>query len=280
MSTTTNDVQGRLQRAPSPRLRHFVRSVWISHRGGAGGLVKQENVLPSGEMHLVIRLSEEPIVVYGGHDRGFRGYAAIGGPRACWYEKLVSCNAMTLGVQLLPGTAEALFGAPAAELAGKHVDLEDCWGLSASMLREELMEARTAERRMGLLEAALAARLPAHRALHPAVAGALQRLSAGSSVRDVVQQSGYSHRGFVSLFRRHIGLTPKLYSRLLRFQRVLVRAAANSKLPFAELAADAGYSDQAHFTREFREFAGMTPEAYRRAAPEAPQHVPVTAPRL
>jgi AraC-like DNA-binding protein len=98
---------------------------------------------------------------------------------------------------------------------------------------------------------------------------------ATSAVNDVVRASGYSHRGLVAIFRRAVGLTPKRYCRVLRFQRVLRRIAADREAAWADIALAAGYSDQPHFAREFREFTGVTPEAYRRAFSGATHHVKV-----
>jgi AraC-like DNA-binding protein len=97
----------------------------------------------------------------------------------------------------------------------------------------------------------------------------------GASVQQVVEDSGASHRHFIALFREATGLGPKTCSRLLRFQAVLRHLAAEPTLPAAQLAHDLGYSDQAHFQREFRAFAGLTPQEWKRAAPAHPHHVPV-----
>jgi AraC-like DNA-binding protein len=69
------------------------------------------------------------------------------------------------------------------------------------------------------------------------------------------------------------GLPPKQYARMLRFDRVLAQFALEPNQPWAELALQAGYSDQAHFNRDFLAISGMPPQAYRRAAPTASRHV-------
>ena len=142
-------------------------------------------------------------------------------------------------------------------------------------MRAELAEAPSIEARLDLFERLLAERLPVVRGLHPAVAQALQQFRTVTSVGDVVRSSGYSHRRFIALFSRSVGLTPKAYCRVLRFQDVLRRARRRMSASLIDIAADAGYSDQSHFTREFREFAGVTPADYRGRAPAFPHHVPV-----
>ena len=80
-----------------------------------------------------------------------------------------------------------------------------------------------ARSRLDAFERLLAQRLPVVRGLHPAVARALERLGSPTAVHEVVKQSGYSHRRFITLFSRAVGLTPKMYARVMRFQRALRR---------------------------------------------------------
>jgi AraC-like DNA-binding protein len=236
-------------------------------------------------MHLVFRLSDDPVrlITSGTANSEFvPGHAVVGGPRAAYYMKDITQPALSVGVQLRAGAAEALFGASAAEFTGRHVGLADLWGRSASLMRDRLLEASGPERQLDLLETMLSERLPEIRALHPVVAGALEYFGTSVSVREAVRRSGYSHRGFVALFRRTVGLAPKVYTRVLRFQRVLSECAKEDDrvrpVSWVDLAMRAGYSDQPHFIREFREFAGFTPEYYRRAALDASHHVATDMP--
>jgi AraC-like DNA-binding protein len=271
----------RMTRAPLLRLRPFVRCVWLSGRRSTGGVSEaRENVLPTGEMHVVFRLSDDALrlIVPGPVSSEFvAGHAIVGGPRAAYYTKCTARAALSVGAQLRAGAAEVLFGAPATEFTGRHVALEDLWGRQAELVRARLIEAGDPARQLDVLETVLLERSPAITALHPAVAGALAYFATAASVREAVRRSGYSHRAFVALFRKTVGLTPKTYTRVLRFQRVLAELSATTNTGCApswvDLAMRAGYSDQSHFVREFREFAGVTPEYYRRAAPAASHHV-------
>jgi AraC-like DNA-binding protein len=140
-------------------------------------------------------------------------------------------------------------------------------------MRDELAELSSPVERLDAFERMLADRLPIVRGLHPAVAQALQRFGAATTIHDVVKQSGYSHRRFIALFSRAVGLTPKTYCRVLRFQHILRRAGTGGLPTLIDLAMASGYSDQSHFNREFREFTGVTPTEYRSAAPRPPHHV-------
>jgi AraC-like DNA-binding protein len=247
----------------------------------ASPVADRERVLPTGTMHLVIRLSDKPLVLFddvAGCTSRDAGHAIIGGARSTYYVRDISEPASSVGAQLLPGASEILFGLPADELSGRHTLLEDLWGRSAVEARERLHEGDSPERRLDIFESLLAARLPRVYGLHPAVAHALERFMTTTDVRKVVRETGYSHRRFIALFNRAVGLTPKLFCRILRFQRVMELTAAKQPASRVDVALVAGYCDQSHFNRQFREFAGVTPGEYDEISPPSLNHVPV--PRL
>jgi len=273
-----------MQRAPHPLLARYVKTVWISQPAAAGShpAPAREHVLPTGLMHLVFRLSGPGVRIFddaaGGKGQPL-GPALAGGPRAAFYAKDISAPSHSVGVQLLPGAALALLGLPADELAGRHVSLEDLWGEShTALVREHLLAAATPQQTLRRLEALLLQRLRAGPAqgAHPLVEQALRQFEAGMSVEEAVARSGYSHRQFIRLFSQAVGLGPKLYGRVRRFQKAL--PMLQGPMGLAAVAMEAGYSDQPHLSREFREFAGLTPEQYRLARPASANHVLVPQP--
>jgi len=271
----------RLVRPPAPALRPFVKALWaVNDDLPAGDAPTRERILPTGEMHLVFRLSDDPVRLHErANDRGHAvGLAVVGGMRTAPYLRDVPPRRRSVGVQLHPGVARLVLGVPADALAGRHWALEDLWGAEAARARERLLDAEGLSDRLDTLEALLAERLPRPHALHPAVALAIERFGAAASVGEVVRETGRSHRAFIALFRSAMGVSPKVYCRVQRFQRVIRRLAADPWAVWSDVALDAGYSDQPHFVREFRRLAGLAPSEYRALAPRA-HHVPLRAPR-
>ena len=272
-----------LMRAPvrSARLRPFVQALWASEPG-PGATARpgaREHVLPTGAMHLVFRLSGPPLRLFSdAHDLDGQGvgHALVGGPRERFYVRDVSQPCASVGALLRPGVALPLFDAPEDALAGRHTPLADLWGASAPLALARLQETSDLEARLDVFEALLLDRLAdSFHGLHPAVAEALAPLRMGAlQVRELAAHSGYSHRRFIELFRGATGLAPKAYARVHRLDRVL-DLAADAKLGWAEIAHEAGFADQSHLAREFGEIAGLSPQAWRRAAVAgAPRHVP------
>lgn len=265
-----------ITRPPRPPLLPFVSIIWTSDECVASPAAQEtrEHVLPTGHMHLVFRLSDAPLRVFDGAEdlEGCTyGSAVVGGARSTFYARDISKPSASVGAMLRPGAALALFGVSAAELAERHTRLDELWRNSEGA-RARLLAARSPTERLATFESLLAARLPSVRGLHPAIAFALARFGARDNVLSIVAQTGYSHRHFIGLFREAVGLAPKTFARLQRFQHAL-RSASNPDASWASLALDAGYSDQAHFSRDFLELTGMTPSAYRRIRPARSNHV-------
>lgn len=262
----------------SPALRPFVRQLWISE-SAAQVAAGREHALPTGEMHLVFRLAGPALRLFSGADDEagsvIRG-PVVGGPRSSFYIKEIGASVLSVGVQLMPVAAMGLFGVSAAELAERHTPLSDLWGAGADSALDQLSSADGAHSRLRLLESLLAQRLPLPRAMHPAVAQLIKANGNGVRIDAAVRDSSYSHRGFIALFRQATGMSPKRYARLMRFRALLAMLHGPcTATPLGELALEAGYSDQAHMNRDFREFAGMTPLQYRVLAPPAANHVPL-----
>lgn len=267
-----------LLRLPMPILRPFVAQLWASGEplGVPDAAPWREHALPSGAMHLVVRLTDSPLRMADplkGEVAQTVAPSLVGGMRSGYYVRELLEPSCSVGAVLRPGAAGCLFGVTAGALAERHTSLEDLWGLAARDLRDRLLEQRRPEDRLAVFEAALAARLPRVHGLHPAVAQALAQFPSGASVAEVVRQGGVSHRRFIELFRQSVGLAPKTFLRVQRFQRALPALCAGPSL--AAVAADLGYSDQSHFNREFLAFSGVTPLAYRMRHGAELNHLPV-----
>jgi AraC-like DNA-binding protein len=253
--------------------------LWSTDAGTPfGGVAGQELVLPSGAMHLSIRLGNSPILVFIGNDQRPTdlGAAVIGGVRDSAFRKELAEPAASVGAVLRPGVAELLSNTPAGILANRHTRLEDIWGGSAlAEMTERLEEASTSEARMLVLEEVLARRLPRVQGVDPLISHMLAQLDQGCKVSDIVRDSGYSHRHLAQTFTQSVGMPPKSYQRLRRFNRVLDHLISGFNMSFAEAAADCGYADQAHMNRDFLRFTGLTPGHYRRIAPANARHVDI-----
>ena len=161
-----------------------------------------------------------------------------------------------LGVRFRPG--RALIGIPLEVLTDRRLPLGDLWGRSAGDLAERLALAPDTLSRIALLEAELTRRIAA---TDRRVDAAVERIVATGGrvpINGIASAVGVSRQHLARQFLRHVGITPKTFARVVRFERVL-RAVARGRRDWARLAADCGYFDQAHLIGDFRELAGAPP---------------------
>ena len=158
--------------------------------------------------------------------------------------------------------ARLFLGRPLRDLKNCVVELDDLFGRAAELLTQELHEAPSWDARFDILDRALAARILHARPPSPAVCGAWTRLvctGGRASIGGIVRAAGCSQRHLIAQFREEIGLSPKTLAMVLRFGRAVQIIKEGGGARLAEIAQDCGYYDQAHFSRDFRAFAGVTP---------------------
>jgi AraC-like DNA-binding protein len=249
---------------PRPPLAGFIDTIW--HYEGYDTPHRMDRILPSGDMGVVINLRDQGFRV---HDENFSG-AILCGAYSEFFTIDTAQQSYTLGIHFKPGGAFPFLRIPAGELKGRHVDLSDVWGARAGEMRERLLAARSIEERFRIVEATLLQQMKPRREPHPAVGGALHAIERTHSVAEVSAQIGLSPKRFADVFREEVGLTPKLFFRIRRFQHVLRRMSAGQPVEWADFALSAGYYDQPHFNHDFQAFSGLNPSSY---APRPPLYI-------
>ncbi|MEA2381605.1 MAG: hypothetical protein QOH72_1576 [Solirubrobacteraceae bacterium] len=211
--------------------------------------------VPSDEVHVIISFG--PKVRVPAPVRSF-----VAAPHTA--HAIVDSDGEQHGIELrlTPIGTHMLLGVPMYELADRVTPIEDLLGREGAELPERLYEAATWPARFALLDRLLAKRLAASRAPAPGVAHAWSRLVAthgAVSVETLAGEIGWSRRHLFARFREHTGLPPKVFARVLRFQRAAALMTDPRGPSLCEIALDCGYYDQAHLNRDFRAFAGRTP---------------------
>lgn len=268
-----------LHYVPPRPLSDFVELFWYYE--GVAASHARERLMPTGTVELVIGLQDDTGRIYP-RDRDddplvFRG-PVVAGPHAEYFAIDSVATMHAVGIHFKPGGAFPFLGVPAGELQNRHVSLDDLWGSYADEVHARVACASTPEGKLRALEVGLLGRLSLPLERHAAVGFALQQFArpVTRTVSDVTAQIGMSGRRFAGRFRDEVGLTPKLYCRVQRFQDALRRLhRRSSQLDLADLAYACGYFDQAHFNHDFRDFSGISPTAYLASATPHLNHVPL-----
>ena len=258
-----------LEHTPVPPLNRFVRMLWYARAPQANHI--RERILPSGHTQVILNLARDYLLdCPEGEPERRSSAAAVIGARSIYEIVNTSDMADLIGIVFQPD-GFPVFASDRADLfSNRGVDLENVWGTPVRGLRDHLRELPSPAERLHCFERFLArtfsSRLfeprPVH---HCAVNYALQQFAQAASVvtvRDVARSTGWSERRFSQVFREQVGLSPKVWCRLRRFQKAVTQLHAGADVRWASLALDCGYYDQSHFANEFRAFSGVDVTTY------------------
>jgi AraC-like DNA-binding protein len=261
---------------PPPALRPFIES--FSYWEGGERSNDRMMVTASRKLSLQIDLDDDRLCWYdpAGATHDLKG-VTVAGPQSrsfavdAWQPKIVR-------VVFESGGARPFLGASPRELRDTHISLEDVWGRDAGQLRQRLADANNPRAIFEILTVALRA-AAAHRdcSIHPAVARALAlvREDVDVTVTDLAERVEIGAKRLIRLFTDDVGLTPKLYLRIARFEQLIARVFREPRVDWVHVALEHGYYDQSHLIRDFNEFAGMSPAAYLLRRGQAAHHARV-----
>jgi AraC-like DNA-binding protein len=260
----------------APRLRRYVLG-YCGYEEETVGFTRRRE-LPSGEVILIIGFGPELRTTYPalapGRETTTRSFVAGLHDTHC----LVETPGTQAGIQvnLTPIGAHLLLGVPMHELTNRVVELDDLLGGPGALFIERLHGAPDWEARFGLIDEALVRRLDRARPVSPDVAWAWRRIveSRGrTAVAELCDELGCTRKHLARRFHEQIGVAPKTYAGVLRFQRAVHMLGhrdgenwmdarehgVGRGMSWGEIALECGYFDHAHMNRDFRRFAGTSP---------------------
>ena len=241
-------------RVPSGPLAEFVELIWVAEDYAPPHA--KERLMPGGAMNLVVGWNAHGVV-----------WSGASGVHTESMMLDTSAPFSIIGVSFKAGGGFPFFPMPAGELHNLTVPLDAVWGARAGELCERLMAAQAPAAKVAVVERALTAGARGKLDRHPAVRYAVAELGRTPEPRpvgSVVDEIGLSQRRFIEIFRNEVGVTPKAFSRVRRFQHVLGQVEHATDVDWTRVACECGYFDQAHFIHDFRDFAGVSPSTYLR----------------
>jgi AraC-like DNA-binding protein len=253
-----------LERIPAAPLNRCIRKLWYARLPNAPH--SQERILPTGRVQIILNLARDFLLdCPQGSEPIPQPPCLIIGARSVYEIVDTSDMADLIGIVFEPGGFPPFVRDPAHLFSNRSVDLESVWGATAPSLRDSLRELDTPQARLHGLEQFLFLKFNGCMTRHPAVDFALtrfQRAAGMATVREVAMSTGWSERRFSQVFREQVGFAPKVWTRIVRFQRAVQQLHNGADLPWAELALDCGFYDQSHFANEFRAFSGIDATTY------------------
>lgn len=248
---------------PSHRLDHYVESYWCyQFDGSASGYSPPNICIPKGTVEFILTLQGEAELLEGSNWERLDEVLIVGikSSPSVWR---VRGGTKLFGIRLKPETCLQLFGTPVADIYQKHTAIQNVVGTRLNWFIDLLRSAASTHQRIKIAESFLNKKLALFQSGDNLLTRALRTIwkEEGNITTSCLSKKVYiGERQLQRLFKISVGVSPKLYSRIVRF-RMAYEKAQTEKTAWTDVAYHHGYTDQAHFVKDFKTFTGLTPTA-------------------
>lgn len=265
---------------PSGRLSDLVKYMWFQDGYRPSG--KAERVLPGGSSQIILNLggkrfrhfSPDLNTSYEFDDLILTGVHS----KPVFLDSTTRIS--TIGIVLKEGAIPALLKLPATEFQNQVIALENLSLTGLSELKEKLHTTSSKPiAKLQLIENYLYQLIsPSH---HPSPAmnfavDQIRQTNGQINISEILEQTGYSRRWFIKKFRDTVGITPKLFARVYRFQHAVDLIRSEDSPNFPNIALECGYYDQSHFNHDFKDLSGIPPLDYHCTHGEEKNHLSIS----
>ncbi|WP_375435162.1 DUF6597 domain-containing transcriptional factor [uncultured Hymenobacter sp.] len=258
---------------PPDYLQEYVRYFWVLESASDCVEMRTFRMIADGYPGFILQQAEQQL---------FRDQTQKQWPRAFLYGQTTTAGDIsvpgpfrTLGVYFHPSALPAIFGFNADELTNSCVGLD----LLAPSLAERLINTQSVPKQIELLSNYLFEMAQKSKAaMSKDIQYSLRQIdksSGGICLRDLHQTLGVTERSFQRKFKQCVGIPPKLFSRICRFQVSLNQLRNHQYRKLSDVAFENDYGDQSHYIRSFQEFAGCSPFQYQKQVNELVENFPL-----
>lgn len=257
----TRQIQARIHKPSSP-LNSYLDS-FIFYRGN-NKMYPYERVFPDGTVQLIINLEENEKTLMSKN-----GLFTSQSLKKAWIKGVqkqhstyrLTNSETTLAIRFTTGGFYALTHIPATELQNIFIDAELIFGPSILSLRERLLCTTDISSIFRIVEEYCFNLFSSSADESSVVTSIINNIN--TPITDLAKSTGYSHKHMIRLFKKHVGVSPKYYQRMVRFNRALQDILSTTReVNWSDIVFDNGFYDQPHFIKEFQHFAGLTPNSY------------------
>lgn len=242
-----------------------------------------DRLLPNGETEILIDFHDTPQYIYDNNtlkEIQACNHVWAAGVRTEPITIPAGSMASMMVVSFKKGMSYPFYPFPVSEVADHVLDSDLIWGDEFALVREQMLETADIDRRFALMENFLLDKFASRLVVDECVSFAVSEMSRNPDRLNIARMNakiGYSQKHFISMFKRRVGLTPKAYLKIMRFQKAIrtIESIPGSSIDWAAISYDCGFYDQSHFINDFRVFSGFTPEEYLTKKSDYLNYVPV-----
>ncbi len=227
-----------------------------------------DRFLPDGNVNLVIDLTDYPKFIYDNDT-----LKEIQSCRNAWFSGIRNSyitipsgrESEMFIINFHKGRAYPFVEMPMNELTDYVVDGELVMSKGILDIREKILGLGSIRQKFIQTEKYLLKTFGKKLVVNPFTEFAVNRIIKSPdtlTIQHLSDKVGFSQKHFIKIFKEHVGVTPKSFLRLVRFQKAINEIELIKKANWTSVALDAGYYDQAHFINDFKSFSGFTPNQY------------------
>lgn len=241
----------------------------------------KDKFVPDGTTNLIIDFGDIPKYIYDNDTLAEKQEctrAWFSGMHTEYLTISSGIHSEMLVITFKPGGSSPFINLPLEGFSNKVVAADLVFGTSVFQFREDLKKGAAPDDIVALAEHWLNAHLGETSFTGKLVqhfVARIQEAPTGVNLKAMAQESGYSHKQFIHLFKKHVGLAPKQLHRILRFNEILQAIHNMEIVDWPAVFIDCGYYDQAHFIKDFQSFSGINPQKYLEQQGEWPHYIPV-----
>ena len=264
---------------PAPPLNNFIDVFIYFERVEHAHTV--DRFLPNGDTEILIDFHDTPQYIYDNNtlkEIQACHHVWASGMRTEPITIPSGNGAAMMVISFKKGRAAPFFPFPMEEIKDSVVDADLVWSQDMGDLRERLLETKDIELRFRMVEDYLLLKFRSKLDLNPCVAFAVSEMIERPDAINIALMNnkiGYSKKHFADMFRKQVGVTPKSYLKVMRFQKAIRTIDAAAEIDWGNIALDCGFYDQAHFINDFKHFSGFTPEQYSKIHTNYRNYIPV-----
>jgi len=246
-----------------PPLNQWVQFIWISK--GENDTTKSK-ILPNGVIELILNFGNKQKTLNTNTlktDKYFKNFWVAGlQSKPIIIQSLTDTN--LIGIRFLPGGAYPFFKFPMTNISDKVMEA-DWIQPELESVRKSINDLSNHKKIIKIVEEYLWAKFDGSCLTNESVKYVANKIFFSDteiSIKELVRKAGYSHKHFISLFKKQVGTSPKNLQRIMRLQKVIQLVKDKPDVKWLDILYQFPFHDAPHFAHDFKELTGMTPEKY------------------
>ena len=249
---------------PSPGLAPYIKSYWMLNGCMHKDKVYHQRIVPNGFIELIFYYHDLP--EYLRRKSTIKSKAVLSGQQDEYYDIAVSGNMQLFSIIFKPQSARLFFGIPASELYNQSIPAEYIFKDAIDKITEKLNQSKDVQSKVQIVEAFLLKQIVRNRDFQlNRITDSVGEINVAKGIKNIetlASRACLSRKQFERTFSDFVGIAPKKFLRVIRFQHAIYKQQIKSIESLSQLAHECGYYDQSHMINDFKRLTGLTPNQY------------------